>query len=101
MDCFGSFPSPGLVGVSNLQDSSASLSHRKRKRNIHMEVEPHHKLVESMVPLEGKKEDDSNITSMEEAKTVAIGKDLGFQIDIGDPVLQEVMGKNGEMNIPK
>lgn len=54
-----------------------------------------------MIPTAGEVEAESSTTSMEEAKTMAIGKELGFQIEIEDPILQEVTGENVEINVPK
>ncbi|KAI3495870.1 hypothetical protein L1887_38216 [Cichorium endivia] len=41
-------------------------------------------------------ESENSSASMEERKTVEVGKALGFGIELENPILQEVMGESGE-----
>lgn len=42
---------------------------------------------------------DCSSSTQELKKTVEIGKELGFKIDLEGPILQEAMEENGEINV--
>lgn len=40
-------------------------------------------------------------SSLELARTAEVGKEVGFEIELGNPILREAMGVTGEQNIPQ
>lgn len=50
-------------------------------------------------PLNAPSASDCSSSTQELKKTVEIGKELGFKIDLEGPILQEAMEENGEINI--
>ncbi|KAI3510938.1 hypothetical protein L1887_18079 [Cichorium endivia] len=111
--CFGPFTSP-LAPIQNridpadpIFDAGGSLGKRRRldkmtRKTQHMENAPSIDLNRcfneqaSISTVSG-----ANSTSLEARKTVEVGKQLGFEIEVNDPILLEVLGEHGENQNPQ